>query len=202
MALKGYSRAFDRTLQLIQEAFAEERATLSESLIFDLHLELWGPSIDAAVVSAEDMRGWRNSNVFIRQSQHVPPRSDKVVRYMAQFIEQVNLASMGPITRAILTHWGFVHIHPFMDGNGRLARLLMNYVLASSGLPWTTVRAEERATYFRALERAHVDDNFRPLAEFLVGAILRSGGSRRMIFRTPGGSRVDSTHSRGAMMSP
>lgn len=177
MALKGYSRAFDRTLGMIQEAFAQDGVNISDSLVFDLHLELWGPSIDAGIVSAADMRSWRDSNVFIRRSQHVPPGPEKVGRYMAQLVEHVNSFSEGPITRAILAHWGFVHIHPFMDGNGRLARLLMNYILASSGLPWTTVRVEERPTYFRALERAHVDDNFRPLAEFLSGAIVRSAGA-------------------------
>lgn len=61
-----------------------------------------------------------------------------------------------------------------MDGNGRLARLLMNYMLGGSGLPWTTIRAEERPTYFRALERAHVEDEFAPLAEFLSDDIVRS----------------------------
>lgn len=93
---------------------------------------------------------------------------------MAQFVEQINGLDVGPITRAVLTHWGFVHIYPFMDGNGRVARLLMNYMLGGSYLPWTTVRAEERPTYFRALERAHGDDDFTPLAEFLGNDILRS----------------------------
>ena len=81
---------------------------------------------------------------------------------------------MGPITRAVLTHWGFVHIHPFMDGNGRLARRLMSYMLGGSGLPWTTIRVEERLTYFRALTRAHVQDEFAPLAEFLRDDTVRS----------------------------
>lgn len=174
MALKGYSRAFDRTLGLIREAFIQGEARLSEEMIFDLHLELWGPSIDAGIVGATEMRGWRESPVFIRQSRHVPPGPEKVGRYMVQLIEQVNSLDVGPITRAVLTHWGFVHIHPFMDGNGRLARLLMNYMLGGFGLPWTTIRAEERSTYFRALERAHVDDDFTPLAEFLRDDIVQS----------------------------
>ncbi|TVR62907.1 MAG: Fic family protein, partial [Gemmatimonadales bacterium] len=171
MALKGYSRAFDRILELIPGALADGGTRLTESLIFDLHLELWGPSIDAGVVSAEDMRGWRSSNVFIRHSRHVPPGPEKVGRHMPQLLEQVNDPTRGPITRAILAHWGFVHIHPFMDGNGRLARLLMNFMLAGSGIPWATVRAEGRPAYFAALEQAHVNDDLRPLAEFLLRTI-------------------------------
>lgn len=172
MALKGYSRAFDKTLDLVRETFG--RPGLSESRIFDLHLELWGPSIDAGIVAATDMRGWRDGPVFIRQSRHVPPGPEKVGRYVAQLIEQVNGLEAGPITRAVCAHWGFVHIHPFMDGNGRLARLLMNYLLAASGLPWTTVRAEERPLYFRALEQAHIDDDLGPLAALLRDDVIRS----------------------------
>ena len=174
MALKGYSQAFDTTLGMIHEAFAQGGPELRESMIFDLHLELWGPSIDAGIVTTTDMRGWREDSVFIRRSRHVPPGPEKVGRYMAQFIDQINGMDEGPITRAVLTHWGFVHVHPFMDGNGRIARLLLNYMLAGSGLPWTTIRAEERPTYFRAIERAHVDDDFAPLAEFIRDNILRS----------------------------
>lgn len=174
MALKGYSRAFDRTLDLIRDAFGRGAPDLSDTMIFDLHLELWGPSIDAGIVSTEDMRGWRESAVFIRQSRHVPPGPEKVGRYMEQLIKQINGFDVGPLALAVLTHWGFVHIHPFMDGNGRLARLLMNYMLAGSGLPWTTIRAEERPTYFRALERAHVEEDFTSLAEFLRDDIVRS----------------------------
>lgn len=174
MALKGYSRAFDRTLALIHEAFQRGGPEVSEGMIFDLYLELWGPSIDAGLVGVADMRGWRESPVFIRRSRHVPPAPEKVSRYMAQFVDQVAGLDVGPITRAIITHWGFVHIHPFMDGNGRLARLLMNYMLASAGLPWTTIRADERSDYFRALERAHVEDDFAALAEFLREDIRQS----------------------------
>ncbi len=174
MALKGYSRAFDRTLDLIHEAFARGGPEVTEAVIFDLYLELWGPSIDAGLVGVADMRGWRESPVFIRRSRHVPPAPEKVSRYMAQFLAQIAGLHVGPITRAILTHWGFVHIHPFMDGNGRLARLLMNYMLASSGLPWTTIRAEDRLRYFRALERAHIEDDLSPFAEFLRDDVQHS----------------------------
>ncbi|MDQ3388503.1 MAG: hypothetical protein M3483_03260, partial [Gemmatimonadota bacterium] len=82
MALKGYSQAFDRTLALIGESFGRGGPQLSEGMIFDLHLELWGPSIDAGIVSAADVRSWRESPVFIRQSWHVPPGPAKVGRYM------------------------------------------------------------------------------------------------------------------------
>ena len=178
MALQGYSRAFDRTLALVRNALPGDGATLGESLILDLHIELWGPSIDAGIVSAANLRGWRERPAFIRGSRHVPPAPTKVGRYMSQLVDQVNDLEVGPLTRAILTHWGFVHIHPFMDGNGRLARLLMNYQLAGAGLPWTTIRAEQRVAYFAALERAHIEDDLVALAEFLRTDVERAARSR------------------------
>lgn len=90
----------------------------------------------------------------------------------------MNDLEVGPLTRAILTHWGFVHIHPFMDGNGRLARLLMNYQLAGSGLPWITIRAEQRAAYFAALMRAHIEDDLVALAGLLRADVERAARRR------------------------
>lgn len=147
-------------------------------MILDLHIELWGPSTDAGIVSAADLRGWRERPAFIRGSRHVPPRPTKVGRYMAQLVDQLNDLEIGPLTRAILTHWGFVHIHPFMDGNGRLARLLINYQLAGAGLPWTTIRAEQRAAYFAALERAHIEDDLVALASLLRADVERAARRR------------------------
>ena len=65
-----------------------------------------------------------------------------------------------------------------MDGNGRVARLLMNYLLAGAGLSWTTIRTEERSTYFQALERAHLDLDLAPLADFLANAVRRAAQER------------------------
>jgi hypothetical protein len=178
MALQGYSRAFDRTLALVRDARPRDGPTLGESMILDLHIELWGPSTDAGIVSAADLRGWRERPAFIRGSRHVPPGPTKVGRYMAQFVDQVNDLEVGPLTRAILTHWGFVHIHPFVDGNGRLARLLMNYQLAGAGLPWTTIRAEQRAAYFAALERAHIENDMVALASLLRADVERAARRR------------------------
>ena len=68
----------------------------------------------------------------------------------------------------------FVTIHPFMDGNGRLARLLMNYVLLSAGLPWVTIRSDERVPFFRAIESAQVDGDAIPFIQFVWHLIQQS----------------------------
>lgn len=83
--------------------------------------------------------------------------------------------------RALLVHLELVTIHPFMDGNGRLGRLLMNYALLSEGVPWVTIRSDERVPFFRAIERAHVDDQASSFIEFmwhLVREAVRNIGTR------------------------
>lgn len=179
MALKGYAQAFDWTLVRIREAQPPAaRPSLTEAFIPDLFLELWAPSVDAGLVTAPDLRDWRNHAVQINNSDHVPPAWEKLRGLMTQFVTQLNEADAGPLARAAVAHWGFVHLHPFKDGNGRVARLMMNYLLGTAGLPWTTIRAEERARYFAALERAHVHEDIVPFAEFIAGAVERSQSER------------------------
>ena len=69
--------------------------------------------------------------------------------------------------RAVLGHWMFGYIHPYPDGNGRMARFLMNTMLASGGYPWTVVRVEDRKQYLAALDNASIDQQIGPFAEFL-----------------------------------
>lgn len=58
--------------------------------------------------------------------------------------------------RAVLGHFMFVFIHPYMDGNGRMGRFILNAMLASGGYPWTVVPLESREEYMKALEKASV----------------------------------------------
>ena len=62
----------------------------------------------------------------------------------------------------------FVYIHPYMDGNGRIGRFLMNLMLASGGYPWTIVPLEHRTDYMAALESASVGGDIKPFAKFLA----------------------------------
>lgn len=177
MALKGYTQAFERTLELIGDAEVPGNARISEGDILDLHLELWGPSIDAGALSASDLRGWRRDPVYIRGSDHVPPAPGKLPTLVRVLVDDLSAMEAGPITRAAVLHWGFVHLHPFMDGNGRISRLLMNLALGAGGIPWTTIRAEERDRYFAALESAHIREEYAPFAEFVRDCVVRAAGA-------------------------
>jgi hypothetical protein len=67
----------------------------------------------------------------------------------------------------------FVYIHPYMDGNGRIGRFLMNTMMASGGYPWTVIPVNERGTYVNALESASVGEDIAPFATFLGGLVQR-----------------------------
>jgi Fic family protein len=74
-----------------------------------------------------------------------------------------------PAVRVVLGHFLFVYIHPYMDGNGRMGRFLMNVMLASGGYPWIVIPVSERSAYMSALEEASVQENIDPFARFLGG---------------------------------
>jgi Fic family protein len=76
-----------------------------------------------------------------------------------------------PAVRAVLGHWLFGYVHPYPDGNGRIARFLMNTMLASGGYPWTVVRIEDRAAYLEALDRASIDMDIGPFTEFMADRV-------------------------------
>ena len=71
----------------------------------------------------------------------------------------------------MLGHFVFVYIHPYMDGNGRIGRFLMNLMLASGGYPWTVIPVERRGDYMSALESASVRQDITPFATFIGGLV-------------------------------
>ena len=76
-----------------------------------------------------------------------------------------------PGVRAVLGHFIFVYIHPYMDGNGRIGRFLMNVMFAAAGYPWTVIPLQKRNQYMNALEQASVKQNIEPFAGFLQDLI-------------------------------
>ena len=76
-----------------------------------------------------------------------------------------------PAVRVVLGHFVFVYIHPYMDGNGRMGRFVMNAMLASGGYPWTIVPLGRRDDYMAALESASVGQDIGPFAAFIGGLV-------------------------------
>ena len=136
----------------------------------DWYRRLFGPSVSAGVIAATDLAGYRNGPVYIRRSKHVPPPREAVRDCMPALFDLLE-HEPEPAVRVVLGHFVFVYIHPYMDGNGRMGRFLMNVMLASGGYPWTVVPLERRGDYMHALESASAKQNIEPFASFLGGLV-------------------------------
>jgi len=113
---------------------------------------------------------------------HVPPNREAVRDLMLAFFELLRDETESSV-RTVLGHFVLVYTHPYMDGNGRIGRFLMNVMLASGGYPWTVIPVGERNVYMAALEKASVDQDVAPFADFLariVEARLAGGTAPRV----------------------
>ena len=93
---------------------------------------------------------------------------------MAQLIEWYNTKAnqLHPIERAAKVHADFVGIHPFIDGNGRTSRLLMNLELMKSGYPPCVITVKNRLAYYEALDQWMAFDNTQPFIQFVSDAVI------------------------------
>lgn len=165
MAILGYSGAFDFILNKAKDDF--KHPTVSQKLIKDSYYQLFKPSADAEIVDSWLLADYRNIPVFIRGASYVPPAYEKLPELMESFEIIINKIK-NPVIKAILAHYLFVTIHPYSDGNGRTARLLMNYVLLASGYSWITIRTDQRIEYFTALQKAQTDNDIIAFGKFIV----------------------------------
>lgn len=127
-------------------------------------------SIVLAGIDFKNAGNWRVDRVRIAGSQHICPNPIKVPMLMNEFFEyyEANKNTLHPVILSANMHEKLVTIHPFIDGNGRTARLLMNLILLQHGYPITIISAENkaRAEYYRTLEMAQISAN-RDNGEFV-----------------------------------
>lgn len=167
LAARGYFEAF----QSMKKSLAKILNGDNPGEIFEQELAAWyhslfKPNVDAGLIDHSDLFGYRKFQVYIRNSRHTPLPSHALSDAMNALFSCLKKESHGGV-RAILGHFIFVFIHPYMDGNGRIGRLLMNVMLASGGYPWTIVHLEKRKEYLHALEEASVYENIKPFTEFI-----------------------------------
>ncbi|MFK7903884.1 MAG: Fic family protein [Chitinophagales bacterium] len=135
--------------------------------------ELFAPSVRVGLLNPADLAGYRTNQVYISNSMH-PPRNKHALRdAMPIFIELLETEPEASV-RAVLGHFIFVYIHPYMDGNGRMARFLMNTMLTSGGYPWTVIPVEKRKTYMFSLEQASVKNDIVPFSNFIADLVQKS----------------------------
>jgi Fic/DOC family len=184
LAARGYWLAFQAVQKSLRRVLRGENAgTVAEEDHSTWYREMFAPSVTAALLRATDLAGYRNAPVYIRRSMHVPPNSEAVRDAMPVFFEMLSEESE-PSARVVLGHFMFVYVHPYMDGNGRIGRFLMNVMLAAGGYPWTVVPLERRDAYMAALEQASVRQNIVPFADFLA-QLVKQGLRGKPVAKVP-----------------
>jgi len=168
LAARGYWQAYQAVRESIDKTLiGNNPGTVVDDDHRTWYREMFAPGVTAGLLRPADLAGYRNSPVFIRRSKHVPPRCEAVRDAMPAFFDLLR-DETEPSVRIVLGHFIFVYIHPYMDGNGRMGRFLMNAMFAGGGYPWTVVPLEQRGAYMTALEEASVSQNIEPFADFLA----------------------------------
>lgn len=168
MAARGYLEAYrivsHNILQILQGA---EPFRVVEQNLHAWYRALFSASVQAGIINTSDLAGFRNRPVYITGSKHVPPASEALPDCIETLIDLLKHEPSAAV-RAVLGHFIFVYIHPYIDGNGRMGRFLMNTMLSSAGYNWTIIRLERRKQYMEALEQASCHENIKPFTELVI----------------------------------
>ena len=148
---------------LLLEELVRREEELSERVIKNLHgLILRG-------IDSQNAGVYRRQNVLISGADHIPPDHVVVPERMERLLQwyQDEGSTLHPLVRASILHSDFLKIHPFIDGNGRTARLLMNLDLMQSGYPPVIIPNDQRVPYYDALDRSHVTGDYHDMVELV-----------------------------------
>ena len=182
LIIEGYAPTSGKTLREIYEARNHDRAlrelelwvekrplpsALTERDILDVHAHV------LADIAPNSSGRFRTDRVLIKGTRFIPPGGHKFDELVPKMLELANLPAVHPVLQAAELHYNLVAIHPFADGNGRTARLLMNYHLLRHGYPHTIIEVEKRAEYLTALEEANAGRCER-FAAFVLQSTERS----------------------------
>jgi fido (protein-threonine AMPylation protein) len=185
LAARGYWQAFQLVKASVQKVIAGENpGALARAAHKEWYRELFQPCVTAGLVDPGALAGYRNIPVYLRTSRYVPPRWEAVREAMPVLFDLLEQEAE-PSVRAVLGHWLFGCIHPYPDGNGRMARFLMNVMLASGGYPWAVIRVEDRDACLAALDRASIDMDIDPFATFVARRVEWSLERRELTFPAP-----------------
>jgi len=168
LAARGYWEAFRAVRASVEQALkGKNPGVIADEDHGEWYRQMFSPSVTAGLLRPADLAGYRNNPVYIRRSMHVPMNYQAVRDTMPAFFNLLT-EEADPAVRVVLGHFIFVYIHPYMDGNGRIGRFLMNLMLAAGGYPWTVIPLESRTEYMGALEQASLKADIIPFSKFLA----------------------------------
>jgi Fic family protein len=117
---------------------------------------------------------YRRENVLIAGAEHRPPDFLHIPEQMTELVQAYHAFNGHPIERAARLHVDFVKIHPFVDGNGRTARLLMNFDLMKAGFLPVIFQAADRLAYYEALDKAHTQNEYQDFLQLSMAAEIKA----------------------------
>jgi Fic family protein len=151
--------------------FIKKKKELDEKVILEIH------KIILKNISAIDAGQYRNVNAMIMGAVHLPPPAVKIPKLMMEFIEWYYeyKSKLSIVELAGWVHYKMVYTHPFIDGNGRTARLLMNLLLIQNGYPPAVILNIDRRKYYQALkeaDREHYNNYFNFIGRSIERSLL------------------------------
>lgn len=153
----------------IEELISKQEA-ITEWNIKNIH------SLILKGIDQQNAGKYRTENVLIGGAKHIPPKNYEVSPTMQKLVAEYNndWGRLHPVVRAVLLHGEFVKIHPFIDGNGRTARLLLNFELMRNGYTPIIIKNEQRAKYYDVLDLAHTTMDYGPFLSLVADLVIES----------------------------
>lgn len=174
------------------EKIVTEREPISEWQIKNIH------ALVMKGIGGDEAGRYRQENVVIAGASLTPPHFLHLNEEMRDLIAWDRAAiEAHPIMRAAELHTRFVGIHPFVDGNGRTGRLLLNFELMKSGYPPAVIRKEDRLSYYTALDEACTKGDYDKITRMVAAAVQRSLDSYLALIAPTPKAEVRSKVSRG-----
>lgn len=157
-----------KAYELIQALTGKTIRNITERTILDIH------SVILHTIDPTNAGRCRTIPVRIAGSRVILPNPVKVPRLMKEFIDWLHQTKTEVIRIAADAHFKLVSIHPFTDGNGRTARLLMNLILMQAGYPPAIIRKEDRRVYIDSIEKGQLSGDLSDYYPIIVAAVERS----------------------------
>lgn len=161
----GHSQAYELLYKLSKKNEIKEKNILQLHKLFYYHIDL------------KNAGKYRKQQVFITGTEFVPPSPKKVPALMQKFISDMETIrpKLHPVEFAAILHKELVTIHPFTDGNGRTARLVMNLALLQSGYVVTIIPPILRADYINSLKHSQTEPkDDKPFINFISTMVYES----------------------------
>lgn len=152
----GHKEAFDYVRQLVSE-----NIEISESVIKDIHYLVLSDKKD-------DRERYRKISVRIMGAAHEPVQPYMIIPKMEELLEEYKNSKEDIVTKLARFHIEFEGIHPFIDGNGRTGRLLVNLELMKAGYPPIDIKFIDRLKYYEAFDEYHVNHNISAMADMFA----------------------------------